>query len=95
MKTQDLKYIITKRTQEQRKIEKLQSQLHLTSVEHNIQNKHIYFEKNDERLDPEKERLQRLATTELPEVDLEALEVPKSPYKIWVTHLQLDFSESY
>ncbi|ERL87241.1 probable U3 small nucleolar RNA-associated protein 11 [Dendroctonus ponderosae] len=74
MKTQDLKYIVTKRTQEQRKIEKLQSQLHLTSVEHNIENKHMYFEKSAERVDPEKERHQRLATVELPDVNLKALE---------------------
>lgn len=45
MQTQDIKYIIYKRTQESRKIEKLQSQLHLTNVNHNIKNQHITFEK--------------------------------------------------
>lgn len=35
-----------KRTQEQRKIERLQSQLHLASVNHNVKAKHIYFKHN-------------------------------------------------
>lgn len=75
MKTQDLKYIITKRTQEQRKIEKLQSQLHLASVEHNIPNKHIYFGKKEKKADLDKQRLDKLSEMELPDVDVEVLEV--------------------
>lgn len=73
MRTQDLKYIVNKRTQEQRKIEKLQATLHLTSVEHNIRNKHIHFEKNNSTV--EGEQLKRLAKIKLPDVEPEILEV--------------------
>lgn len=50
MQSQDLKYITMKRTQERKKIDKLQSQLHLTSVEHDVKNKHIYFDNKKSRL---------------------------------------------
>lgn len=73
MRTQDLKYIVNKRTQEQRKIEKLQATLHLTSVEHNIKNKHIRFDKKNSTV--EGDQLKRLATIKLPDVEPEILEV--------------------
>lgn len=41
MQTQDLKYIAHKRLVESKKIDKLQSQLHLVDVEKN--NKHVFF----------------------------------------------------
>ncbi|KAL1506230.1 hypothetical protein ABEB36_005627 [Hypothenemus hampei] len=43
MRTQDLKYITTKRTQEKRKIEKLQSELHFISQPPKIKNNHVHF----------------------------------------------------
>lgn len=74
MRTQDLKYIVTKRTQEQRKIEKLQAQLHLTSVDHNAKNQHIYFDKGKSKVQVEKECLEKLGGQELPEIDPEILQ---------------------
>lgn len=44
MRGQDLKYIRLKRNQEKKKIEKLQAQLHLISVDKRKKNTHIYFE---------------------------------------------------
>lgn len=75
MRTQDLKYIVTKRTQEHKKIEKIQSQLHLTSVDHNIKNNHIYFDNGEVKTETEKARLAKLSETELPDIDPEALQV--------------------
>ncbi|XP_017783319.1 PREDICTED: probable U3 small nucleolar RNA-associated protein 11 [Nicrophorus vespilloides] len=72
MQTQDLKYITFKRTQEQRKIDKLQSQLHLTSVSLQVQRSHKVFPKNLES-EEKKEEPDYLATTSLPDVDIKAL----------------------
>ncbi|CAG9772926.1 unnamed protein product [Ceutorhynchus assimilis] len=75
MRTQDLKYIVTKRTQEQRKIEKQQAQLHLTSVDHNITNTHIRFEKNkDKNKKLNSYKLEKLSEIELPDVDPASLQ---------------------
>lgn len=46
MQTQDLKYIDFKRRQETRKIEKIQSQLHLANTNCKIKNNHMRFLKN-------------------------------------------------
>ncbi|XP_066254017.1 probable U3 small nucleolar RNA-associated protein 11 [Euwallacea similis] len=83
MRTQDLKYIITKRTQEQRKIEKLQAQLHLTSVDHVTENKHIFFDKKKKT--SLGVNVDKLSTVELPDIDPETLEksarIRQSMYK--------------
>nr|CAH7746088.1 unnamed protein product [Callosobruchus chinensis] len=68
MRTQDLKYIVTKRTQELKKIEKLQAQLHLTSVEVTKKNKHIYYDKEAKK-QAEERSLQHLMDQELPDVN--------------------------
>lgn len=49
MRNQDVKYITFKRTLETKKIEKLQAQLHLTSVNHKVKNKHIRFGKFEQQ----------------------------------------------
>ncbi|XP_050299941.1 probable U3 small nucleolar RNA-associated protein 11 [Anthonomus grandis grandis] len=74
MKTQDLKYIVTKRTQEQRKIEKLQAQLHLISLDHQSQNQHIVFDKKKKGEGFENSRLLRLSERELSDIDPDILE---------------------
>jgi len=54
MQTQDLNYIISKRTTERRKLDKLQSRLHLISSEGKPQNTHTIFvdgEKEKKKLD--------------------------------------------
>lgn len=43
METQDLKYVAYKRNMEAKKIEKLQSQLHLIDAANETKNKHIFF----------------------------------------------------
>lgn len=43
MQTQDLKYIIMKRTVEKRKTQRLQSHLHLIDVANEVPNKHTFF----------------------------------------------------
>ena len=43
MQTQDLTYIRMKRTQEKKKIDRLQAQLHLLDHNNEVNNKHIYF----------------------------------------------------
>ncbi|CAH1961387.1 unnamed protein product [Acanthoscelides obtectus] len=68
MRTQDLKYIVTKRTQELKKIEKLQAELHLTSVDVLKKNKHIYYDKEVKK-QAEERTLQHLMEQELPDVD--------------------------
>ncbi|CAH1155219.1 unnamed protein product [Phaedon cochleariae] len=73
MKTQDLKYIVTKKTQEMKKIEKLQSHLQLASVDMNKTNKHIYFDKG-KKLEAQRRTLKLLSEKELPEVDEHALQ---------------------
>lgn len=72
MRTQDLKYIVSKRTQELKKIEKLQAQLHLTSVNIEKNNKHIYFDK-DKKKKAEERTFNNLMQTELPDVDEKTL----------------------
>ncbi|XP_008190467.2 probable U3 small nucleolar RNA-associated protein 11 [Tribolium castaneum] len=73
MRSQDLKYITTKRTQELKKIEKLQAQLHLASVDHSVKNKHIYFTKNLDKDELKKKKLEQLSKKELPDVNLDDL----------------------
>ena len=48
METQDIKYITMKRTVERRKIQRLQSQLHLISRDKKTKNKHIFFVDGDD-----------------------------------------------
>ncbi|KAJ8953349.1 hypothetical protein NQ314_007358 [Rhamnusium bicolor] len=72
MRTQNLKYIITKRTQELKKIDKLQAQLHLSSVELKAKNKQFYFDKNMKK-DAERRKLELLGEKELPDLDLDNL----------------------
>jgi U3 small nucleolar RNA-associated protein 11 len=43
MQSQDIRYVTTKRTMEARKIERLQSQLHLLDAANEAKNKHIFF----------------------------------------------------
>lgn len=50
MLTQDLSYIIYKRSIEQKKIEKLKSQLHMIDVPDKPKNEHIIFVDNKERM---------------------------------------------
>lgn len=54
MQSQDLRYVSTKRMMETRKIERLQSQLHLLDAANEVKNKHIFFvdtEKEAKRFD--------------------------------------------
>ncbi|XP_049787615.1 probable U3 small nucleolar RNA-associated protein 11 [Schistocerca cancellata] len=48
MQTQDLRYVTTKRTMESKKIDKLQSQLHLIDVADQTENTHIFFVDTEE-----------------------------------------------
>ncbi|KAF7281632.1 putative U3 small nucleolar RNA-associated protein 11 [Rhynchophorus ferrugineus] len=73
MRTQDLKYVVTKRTQEHKKIEKIQAQLHLASVDHKVKNTHIYFD-NEVKAKTEKVRLEKLSQEELPDIDPQTLQ---------------------
>lgn len=43
MQTQDIKYIIMKRTVEKNKIQRLQSHLHMIDMANEVENKHIFF----------------------------------------------------
>lgn len=52
MQSQDLRYVTTKRIMETRKIERLQSQLHLLDAANEVKHKHIFF------VDTEKEAKQ-------------------------------------
>ncbi|KAJ8917217.1 hypothetical protein NQ315_012709 [Exocentrus adspersus] len=72
MRTQDLKYIITKRTHELRKIEKLQAQVSLCSVDLQSKNKHIYFDKSKKE-EAKRNTVEMFAQKELPDVDFDAL----------------------
>ncbi|RZC43072.1 Utp11 domain containing protein [Asbolus verrucosus] len=89
MRSQDLKYITTKRTQELKKIEKLQAQLHLSSVDHQAKNKHIYFAKNIDKTELKMNKLAQLAKQELPEVDLDDLAESSKKKK----HLYVELSK--
>lgn len=50
MLTQDLSYVIYKRSIEQKKIEKLKSQLHMIDVPDKPKNQHIIFVDNKEKM---------------------------------------------
>ncbi|XP_056641168.1 probable U3 small nucleolar RNA-associated protein 11 [Diorhabda sublineata] len=67
MRTQDLKYITTKKTQELKKIEKIQSLLHLSSLELPKRNTHIYFDK-EKKKEAKERTLKMLMEKELPDV---------------------------
>ncbi|PNF14900.1 putative U3 small nucleolar RNA-associated protein 11 [Cryptotermes secundus] len=59
MQSQDLRYVSTKRTMESRKINRLQSYLHLLDAANQVKNKHIFF------VDTEKEAKQFDLTKQL------------------------------
>lgn len=70
MRTQDLKYITCKRTQETRKIEKLQAQLHLTDVSEKQYKKHVYFSEN---FGTDYNKEESVGSKIIPDIDVEAL----------------------
>lgn len=72
MNTQDLKYITFQRTQEARRIDKLQAQLHLASVDHNVKNKHIRFDNKRQKTESEHEH-EHLADFDVADVNVESL----------------------
>lgn len=49
METQDLKYVIMKRTMETKKIKRLQSQLHMIDFTDTVANQHTFFVDTDEK----------------------------------------------
>ncbi|KAK0085373.1 hypothetical protein PV325_005324 [Microctonus aethiopoides] len=51
METQDLKYIAYKKNIERKKVDKLQSELHMIDAANDTQNKHIFFADDDEEVD--------------------------------------------
>lgn len=51
METQDLKYVIMKRTMETQKIKRLQSQLHMIDFANSVPNQHTFFIDADEKDD--------------------------------------------
>lgn len=81
MRSQDIKYITLKRNQEQKKIEKLQAQLHLTDVSNKKKNKHLYFKSNPESVP----NTESSSATQIPDFDLQAItnavQIKKSLYK--------------
>ncbi|XP_078048651.1 putative U3 small nucleolar RNA-associated protein 11 [Augochlora pura] len=50
METQDIRYVVHKRTLEAKKIDKLQSQLHMIDAANEIPNKHIFFLEDSEEM---------------------------------------------
>lgn len=51
METQDVKYVVMKRTIEKRKIDRLQSSLHKIDQANQTQNKHYYFVDNEKEME--------------------------------------------
>ncbi|CAF4949017.1 unnamed protein product [Pieris macdunnoughi] len=70
MQTQDIKYINMKRTIESRRIQRLQSQLHMTEIADSTSNTHIFLKSN-------RPRLSDLNKLNLPEIDEKILQSAK------------------
>lgn len=64
METQDLKYVIMKRTMETKKINRLQAQLHMIDYANSVPNKHTFF------IDADEDEDARVVEKKLNEFDL-------------------------